>query len=454
MTAPVHSLPPMRLARRRPYRLQTTARLLACCATLAISGSCGSDSPASPPGPTRPGTENPQAPAAPAPRPKPVYVVAVDQHTDENRIAYITTVSSLEAGNTVSLDRAIEFPGGANIFGRPKEGSFYVTPWEKPVIERWDVAADGALTKRDEVSVVQLGLSSASNAAYAPMYSANKSYFMGEDGLVAWNPATMEILGTFPIPAEYVTYRGEGPFTSAVVDVRLVRDDLIQLGVIWEDPSTWGHWAESSTLIDFDPKSGTYTGAHDELRCEHMVANGVKTSDGTTYFSSDPAYQLLERAYGSENGARACALRMTAPDNAFDPNFFVDPSKLAGGRPAGVVTPVSDTLAYISVFHPELFGAEISADNYESLWLEDAPPAFRIWKWRIGDATAEEISDQEATPYGIGGEQSLKVDDRVFALDLARDLTSWKLMELRPDGTIAPALAGPHRAALGIIHAR
>ncbi|HTV23307.1 MAG TPA: hypothetical protein VMG12_31680, partial [Polyangiaceae bacterium] len=382
------------------------------------------------------------------------YVVAVDVLTDDSRTGYVTSVPSLDAGTVANLDSAIEFTGGVNIFGRPERGTFYAAPFEEPVIEKWSVGADGRFERSDRVSFTNLGVASASNVAYTPLYSDTKSYFTSATDLVIWNPTAMTLVEVRPVPEEYLQYGAEGPFAVYSVEVLLVRDDLVQLAVIFMDPDEWGHWGEHMKVINFDPRTDTFMGAVDETRCEWVAARGRKTSDGKTYFSTDPSFEFLARAYGDEYGTRSCGLRVVDPGQSFDAGFDVNLSELVGGRPAGLVTPVSDDLAYISVYHTELLGTDITAETYDSIWASDAPRAFRLWTWHIGDPVANDDVEQEPSAYGIGGEAQIVVDDRVFSVDISPDFASWRLLELKPDGTLSPALSGPNRAALGVVRVR
>src|SRR5262249_40787675 len=152
----------------------------------------------------------------------------------------------------------------------------YAAPFGDPVIERWTVSASGKLERGARVSFANLGVTSASNVAYTPLYSDTKSYFTSGTDLVVWNPTTMELVKTLPLPEQYLVYGGTGPFSVYSVEVLLMREDLVQLAVIYMDADEWGHWGEHMTVVNFDPQTDTFVAALQESRCEWVAPHGRK----------------------------------------------------------------------------------------------------------------------------------------------------------------------------------
>jgi hypothetical protein len=137
-------------------------------------------------------------------------------------------------------------------------------------------------------------------------------------------------------------------------------------------------------------------------------------------------------------------------DGTFDPSFFLNPSALVGGRPAGIVTMVSNELAFIDVFHPELAGGAITADNIDDV---SSAPAYRFWTWRPGDAEAHDtVTQLPRTSSSLW--QFVSDDGRVFAQDHTPQYDRWKLLEMKADGSVASGLSGVGYATSGIVRVR
>jgi hypothetical protein len=370
----------------------------------------------------------------------PLYVVAPWVFTGDDSTAYVTTVPSLEAGE-VDLRNAIEYPNGAAVFGKSKQGDFYVAPFGQPIVERWSVAADGKFQKLGTVSFANLGIA---DAGGAQVLSQGKAYFLGGREIVVWDPVQMKFLKTVPLPS-----LENGNFDPSAGMIAL-GDDRLLVYLHWTDPEEWTKWDEHSTHVVFDTRTDSVVSSVDEARCEMLEPFGRKTTDGKTYFSSDPAYQLLERAYGPAHGTRSCGLRLLNADGTFDPTFALDPSSLVGGRPAGTVTMVSDDMAFIDVFHPELAGGEITPENVDKA---SNSAAYRFWTWRLGDAEAKDVVVQSPrTSSSLW--QYVSEDGRVFVQDHTMDYGRWQLLELKPDGSVTPGLAGVGYATSGILRVR
>jgi hypothetical protein len=370
----------------------------------------------------------------------PLYAVSSRILGLEDEALYVTLLPSLDEGE-VDPSSGIEFTGGASVFGEPRSGLVYVAPYTSPIVERWRLTDSDRLERDGTVSFANLGLES---AATGQVFSQGKAYFLANGELVMWDPVSMELLDTFPIPE--LEYTGEGEYEPNASIVALGAESILIFGH-WADVDEWNRWADHATQVVFDTKTNEVIRAFDEPRSEMLEPYGKRTSDGNTYFSSDPAYQTDAVTFGDEYGSRPIALRMKNGASAFDPSFELDVSALVGGRPSGIVTPVSDTTFFIDVLHTELLERPLE----DPTWFEDAPPAYRYWIWHPGDPVATDAIEQEPR-YASTAFQAV-IDDKVYVQDHDAEFASWWLLELRPDGTVHRGLAGQGYSA-GLLRVR
>jgi hypothetical protein len=364
----------------------------------------------------------------------PLYAVSSRVLSPETESLYVSLLPSLDSGE-VNLESAIEFPGGASLFGKPETGVVYVAPYTSPTIERWTLTDQGSLAPGDVVSFANLGLES---AATGQVFSQGRGYFLANGEIVMWDPENMELLDTFPIPE--LEYTGEGEYAPNASIVALGDESILVFGH-WSDVDEWNRWADHSTQVVFDTVTNQVVSAWDEPRSEMLEPYGKRTTDGATYFSSDPAYQTDAFTLGDDYGSRPVTLRMLEGASAFDPNFFVDVSTLVGGRPAGIVTPVSDDTFFIDVLHTELLDKPLE----DPTWSENPPAAYRYWLWHVGDPVATDTVAQEPRLASTAF-QSI-IDGKVYVQGHDAKFGQWWLIELRPDGTLSQGLAGPGYSA-------
>ncbi len=360
----------------------------------------------------------------------PLYAVAPRILSPESESLYIGVLPSLDQGE-VDLGNALEFTGGASMFGKPESGTLYVASFSEPTVERWALNERGTLERGATVSFANLGLDS---AATGQVFSQGRAYFLANGEIVMWDPEAMVFLDTFPIPE--FEYTGEGQYAPNASITELSDESILVYGH-WSDVDEWNRWADHATQLVFDTVTNQVVSAWDEPRSEMLEPYGKRTSDGTTYFSSDPGYQTDAVTFGDEYGSRPVALRMLEGGSSFDQSFFVDMSTLVGGRPAGIMTPVSDDTFFIDVLHTELLDVPLT----DPTWWESQTAAYRYWLWHVGDAAATDVVEQ-APRYASTAFQKV-IDDKVYVQDHDFEFTEWWLLQLDPAGTLKRGLAGP-----------
>jgi hypothetical protein len=425
------------LQRRRPGGAGSAVSwlvlaLLACSATDVVTLTPPEQVPAGEP-----------AEQEPAAEPEPLYAIStrVFGPNLEGETGYLTSVRSLAAGVTFDLSNAVEMSQGGSVFGRTGDEWVYWAADSEPVITRWSVGPEGTFTPGPSVSFAQLGLSSASGAAYSPIFSSDKSYFVDqeESRIVIWDPRGMSALGSIPLELER-----DGALSPTVFIELAVRGSVLLASVFWGDDNDWMRIGERTRLITIDTQTDRVVSTVDETRCNQLALGGQAT-DGTAYYSSRSFFTLPRMVFGEGFGVGSCSLRVVPPGMAFEQGYDVDLGALAGGRPAGDFTLINDQIGFLRVWHPELVGSQ--AGDWSSV---QGAAGFRWWRWSIGSAQAQEIQEQDSAANTV---QLRRVDDKVYALRYTTDFAATTLQEFGADGSLRDGLSGPG-GIYGVIRVR
>ncbi len=381
-----------------------------------LSG-CGADEP--------PGTGPGGASAA-------SYAVSTAELVGGEYVGYLTTVHSVDAGTTVSLDQALEIEPSW-IFSKPGASYVYAASLLSPTIIRYDLQADGSLVEGDTVSFANYGLQTAALAASAPIYSDDKSYFIddAQDQVVIWNPRLMQTIGTIPLGNQ-----ADGMLPAADEGTIVLHNGLLLTTTHWsdpnEDPMLYGSHVR---LLAIDPKTDTIVQSTDDPRLAYAVPQG-RASDGSVYYSPG-SFVAAGTVIDAAHGVPPHVLRVAPKAAKFDADYDLDLSALVGGRPAGDFTLLDDQTALIRAFHAELVDP-ITPENWKSvLWTQ---AGFMWWRWHLGDAEATQLPDQ--TPGALGA-SVFNMDGKTYVVHTAEDAASTTLDEIDAQGEFHPTLTGP-----------
>lgn len=362
----------------------------------------------------------------------PLYVISTGVSTGDDFVGYLVTVPSLDATTTFNLDGAQEVEPSW-IFTQPGTPYVFAASLFTPTIDRYVAKDDGSLEKDKTVSFANLGVQSAYLAASAPIYSAEKSYFVDDvqDQIVIWNPKEMTIVGTIPLGD-----KAEGALPPAAEGTIVVHDGLIITEIHWsdpnDDPSLYGTHVR---LVAVDPATDEIVKVTDDDRLTYASPMG-RASDGAIYYSPG-SFIAAEAVVGAGHGSPSRLLRLGAKDHAFDAAYALDLSTLVGGRSAGDFVLLDDQNALIRAWHPDLVDA-ITPENWKDvLWTQ---AGFMWWRWHVGDAQAVQIPNQSP---GALGSAVFSLDGKTYVMRTAADSTTTTLDEIDAQGDFHPKLSGP-----------
>jgi hypothetical protein len=306
-----------------------------------------------------------------------------------------------------SLDGEIDLASARQYNGRATVGTvgkwLFIMDGEEPVVERFTIAADGALTLDGQLSFANFGMPYWTIDAWGnTMVSPTKAYFSnpGDGALIVWNPTTMEIVREIPLPV------------SAPTDLELqsspayLRGDRLFRLFSWASFDTFEFSRAPQQL-------GVYDAATDELlelvednRCPALYSEPFADESGALYFSNhvwSPMETLVKGA------PHSCSLRVLAGETSFDPDWQLGYADFAGGREGAVLRYLGDGQGLADIFHGERTTIGTSTDPSElgqsSNW--------RLWTIDLNTRTGAPIAGLDYKP---GGYNDVRVSGHTYIL--------------------------------------
>lgn len=365
---------------------------------------------------------------------EPLYAILAVAQDPDGRVGYLTTISSLDEGSVMSLDEAIEIPGGGNGLGIQGYPSVWVTSWSTPTIIRYDLNEQGVFEESSTIDFSGLGLSD-SGSQSGGILELDSAWFFSPEiaGLVHWDPNKMEIIGTVPLGVD-------DPNLTAWDVVGRPNDDVVLVSYYFDSEAGLG---EKVGLAAVDTTSNTVISTDEWEGCNYAYGAG-QASDGTAYFAAEAHWVLPEVVFpGDDGNAVPCALRVRPDATTWDRDFQpVDLGRLVGDRQVtGNLQIVSDDLAFFQAWHEELAEPSLTPENYDE--RVNTTPA---WKWYTWDFEADQATEADA-PATSGRPHFVTADGRTFLSDerLTADNGGRGLSpmyEMTPSGTLETAFIG------------
>jgi len=419
---------------------------LALAVVLTLLPACGDDStlttvPATPE-PT-PVLQDDSSMQTPAPQPQPLYAAMVNVGSPEGDVSYLTTLGSLDAGNVLDLSNGIEFPGTKAILGISGRPSVWVTSWDEPTIQRWDLDADGSFQRGPTVSFAALGVTNTGyvslSRAFTPERAAFYSSEIGE--LIQWNPRTMEIIGTLPLDIPDLVISGAGAIPPGGGWVQLRPDNTVVVNYYYLDGDFVLGDRVGIKVVDW--VDNEVIGSDEWIGCNYL-GRGAQTSDGTLYYTALAQWVQDGLVWpGEATTAVPCALRVSPGDSQFDRSFQPnDLGRLVGGQAVtGSLEILNDHRSYFVAWDEALVTRPLTADNFDD--LRYTTPA---WRWYTWDLESPEATPVDAEPFASQPDilwadgHALFRDQRLTAERGGRGVTP--MYELTAEGTLVTAFTG------------
>lgn len=315
--------------------------------------------------------------------------------------SYVPVVPSLDV-ERVEIARARELQGRASV---ATVGQWlFIAASTAPIVERFEVAADGSLREAGRLSFANFGVPEffSIDPWGAVFVNAEKAYiFNGNDGShVVWNPTTLEITGEIAGPG---IPRMGYDFESVAV----VRGDRLYRIFTLLNYDAWEFLAAPQYLVVYDLTNDTVLSTTAETRCPQLYSRPFIDERGDIYFSGwvwTPGLTL------TSDYPTSCALRVPAGQDAFDPSWQLDfAADVTGGREAGILRYLGGGTALLDVFHAERATIDASTDPQE---LSNTPN-WRLWSIDLETGAGAPV---EGLDFKAGGYQDVDAGGRTFLM--------------------------------------
>jgi hypothetical protein len=352
------------------------------------------------------------------------FIVHTSVDLPDDRINYFIPVSSLALDTPLDLTRALEVPGSARLYAPPFGGFFSVGSSESLSVTRYDLAADGSLTRSGVVSFANLGVTALQRQA--AFISETKAYYFDTKNaqVVVWNPRDMVVVGT--IDLSMIVRPG--------FDIGIIQENYPQRPGRLFTSVRWSANDESvlaeTGLLVIDTAADRVLHHESDPRCT-AATEVAELPSGDIYFGTSPD----ELGYNGQIRGKTrpgCHLRIKAGEERFDPGYVVQLSALVGNRAACDVIPTGKS-------NEVLFRV---LDESKSPWTPEntevaEADAWEYWRLDLGTGAAT-----RATDLGVGQifTPQYRVGDQVF-LGLKIEVNDFtQLFQLSPEGTLLPGL--------------
>jgi hypothetical protein len=329
----------------------------------------------------------------------PAVLVAVIVESPEARSIYVGARPDVPTG---PLDYS-EFLEFGNVDVSTHGGAIFVWERDPAIMTKLIVNDDLTLTPGPRVGFASYGVAGGQSV----YISDTRAYHLSEalDTIVVWNPTSMEITGTIPLPlperpANFTDIFAHSP--------RLLGDSLIwQINSNdWDTPAVY----PASTLAVMSATRDEPWRFIEDTRC--AGTDGAYVDDQGDYYVRAGAYWGYFAAFGAgAPNVKTCVLRMRAGSTEFDPDYQVDMRELTG--------------TYINYpwFHVE--GSQYLAQSWDSsLALPDDPNEF--WYADLVPQLVD-IEARSAVPYP-------DVEGSIMVQSAEYDVDGVRYYELNPEG--------------------
>lgn len=372
-----------------------------------------------------------------------VYLLGTNVFSDSGTTGYAVPTTALAGGEELTLAQAAEFAGGIQLFADDSSsGVVFIGDSEAPVLTRYRVSASGGLTADGELSFANQGLTSINlRHEHIQFVSATKAYlFSSEFGeIIAWNPATMEIVDTIAVPGLTV----EEPWNWEFGYIVFRRGTELVTTFNYRASDFYGVQPRS-VLVVLD--TATDEVVTDVLEgCGEMTL-GTQAANGDIYWATGVHGVSVHRTT-PDFAPAPCLRRVLASESVFDATFAKDPRELTGDRPAGDLVGRGDGTALIRVYHED----EAPLAETDNGFNMRRKQGWRWWSVDLTDLTATELTE---SPFSGSNTLLFRVDGEAYLLRLAADFSSSTLELLPAGGVPTPVLTVPGVLQGGLVRAR
>lgn len=345
------------------------------------------------------------------------YTLSSVVFSPESSSTYISLLDSLDVPD-VDFGKARELLGTADIWWH--EGSLFVSDGTALTITKYALK-DGQLVAGDQVSFADYGLTSL-GFWLNTFVARDKAYLVSSTAeYVIWNPDTMEITGSVPLPS-LAARQGLKPFAAYADRAAVLRDGRLYLPLYYTD-ETFFQFDAGSSIVVLDTVSDEVVDII-EAPCPGLDF-ATRDERGNVYFSSwifaPGGATVLEQP-------ATCVVELAAGEDSVSKLF--DVADVTEGQQGGALRYLGDGKALISVLHGERSESDDPA-------VVAYGPNWRFWLYDLAEGAATELSDID---WNAGAACDAVIAGEPHLLVPAGDYTSTQLYRLGADGSATARL--------------
>lgn len=352
------------------------------------------------------------------------FVLSSIVTSGDEAMSYVTVLPSLD-GQTVDYENSREFSGNADtwVYG----GAVFVADAENQTITKYTLEGD----RLEEAGELGLG-------AYGPtdvgfwvnvFISSTKAYFTNAPGeYLVWNPTTMEITGTIPLPE--MPDRGPHQAVFSYSDrSAILRDNLLFHAVYWASEDYF-HFDAGSKIMVYDTDTDELVDVLD-APCPGLDY-GTKDNDGNLYFSS---WVFAPGGAAVLDQPTTCVVKVPNSEPLGVEHAF-NVSEIADGRQGGALRYLGNGQAMLAVLHDEHAAengeTEVDAITFGANW--------RFWSYDLESGAAATLDEID---WNAGAAYSIKSGAITYMLVPDGEYESTIVYEIDANGSAKGVLEAP-----------
>ncbi|HTV20607.1 MAG TPA: hypothetical protein VMG12_18115 [Polyangiaceae bacterium] len=359
-----------------------------------------------------------QPPDTGQPATSPAVLVGVIAESPEGRNIYVGAEPEVPTG-ALDTSRYIEF---GNVDVSTHGGAIFVWDRDPATLTQLIVGDDLSIAPGPTLSFANYGA-----AGGQPVYiSDTRAYLLSAalDVIVVWNPSSMEITGSIPLPPP----ERASNFTDIFAHNPIVVGDSVIWQINSNDWDTPAVYPAATLAIMSATRDEPWRFVEDD-RC--AGTDGASVDERGDYYVRAGAYWGYFAAFGAEAASvKTCVLRLRAGETEFDPDYQVDLRDLTG--------------SYINFpwFHVQ--GSQYVAQSWDTTRTLPADPG-EFWSSQlvpqlvdIETRTAQPYPDLDGTvmvqssEYRVDGVSYYELNPEGYTIGGEPS----RIVELRPEGVV------------------
>lgn len=240
---------------------------------------------------------------------------------------YLNAFAELPSDGTIDRSAGAE---SGNTQGVVFEDAAYIFDRDDKSVTRWTISEDLKLEEGETVSFQNAGLGDA--CAICNVFGDSTHAYMVDSAsgmLVTWNPSSMEVVSVQDIPKNLLTRDG----LPAGFAWPLVVGGRAYMAASWMDYETLEvHGSAAVLTFDATVDEPELSVIEDDRCGVTSAVTPFADEAGNVYVVGDWSSGLAQIGTAKPAPNPACLLRINAGENHFDPDYYVDLLKAAGGR--------------------------------------------------------------------------------------------------------------------------